>query len=79
MTAEDFQTDVRQERHDVERTDQQRADDIVAARADVVSAVRELRALELNGAFYEDRSWVNSMERVRDITDRLNELEGATS
>lgn len=79
MTAEEFQTDVRQERHDVERTAQQRADDIVAARDDVVSAVRELRELEVNGAFYEDRVWVNSMERVRDITDRLNELEGVTS
>lgn len=79
MTAEDFQADVRQERHDDERAARQRADDIVAARADVVSAVRELRALELNGAFYEDRSWANSMERVRDITDRLNELEGDTA
>lgn len=79
MTSEDFQADVRQERHDDERAARQRADDIAAARDDLISEARTLRGLELTGAYYDDRVWVASMERLRDITDRLNELEGATS
>lgn len=78
MNTEDFQADVRQERHDEERAARQRADDIAAARDDLISEARTLRRLETLGNI-ENRPWWESKYRLADITDRLNELEGAAS
>ena len=75
MTSEDFQADVRQERRDRERAAQALTDAISAARDDLATEGLTLRRLELAGHI-EDRDWWDSFYRLRDIADRLIELEG---
>lgn len=74
MRGEDFAAEARRENDEKDRAARRRADDIAAARDDVVTEARTLRR---STQFTLD--WFRSVDRLRDITDRLNELEGAAS
>lgn len=67
-----------QEWHDDERLERMRTDAIIDARYDLITEVKTLRRLETNGHI-DDHHWWNALYSIRDITDRLNELEGDTA
>lgn len=67
-----------QEWHDDERLERMRTDAIIDARHDLITEVKTLRRLETNGHI-DDALWWNALYSIRDITDRLNELEGDTA
>lgn len=75
---EDQRMAQRQEWHDNERLARMKTDAIVDARHDLITEVKTLRRLETNGHI-DDALWWNALYSIRDITDRLNELEGDTA
>lgn len=78
MNTEDFQTDVRQQRHDEQRAAQNRADAIGDAHSDLAAEALTLRRLELRGRQpLEAHDWWDSLYRLRDIADRVLDLEEA--
>lgn len=68
----------RLEDHEETRRQQQRTDAIIDARHDLITEVKTLRRLETNGHI-DDALWWSALYSIRDITDRLNELEGDTA
>lgn len=66
------------ENHEEVRRQQQLTDAIIDARHDLITEVKTLRRLETNGHI-DDALWWNALYSIRDITDRLNELEGDTA
>lgn len=68
----------RLEDHEEARRERDRTDAIIDARHDLITEVKTLRRLETNGHI-DDALWWNALYSIRDITDRLNELEGDTA
>lgn len=64
----------RLEDHEEARRERDRTDAIIDARHDLITEAKTLRR---NTQFTLD--WWRSLNELRAITDRLNELEGATS
>ena len=71
MTAEDTRIGLSAERHDDERAKQQV---LLAAESDLLEATKAFRAVE-NDGHWADVEWWDALYRVRDIADRINELE----
>jgi hypothetical protein len=73
VTAPDFDAmhAAQQERRDAERNREQ---DIIAADQDLLAAAKTLRAVELGGHWLDDEWW-QVLYRLRDIADRVRELE----
>lgn len=77
---EDQRMAQRLEDHEETRRERDRTDAIIDARHDLITEVKTLRRLELRGRVpLEAHDWWDSLYRLRDITDRLNELEGDTA
>lgn len=68
----------RLEDHEEARRERDRTDAIIDARHGLITEVKTLRRLETNGHI-DDHHWWNALYSIRDITDRLNELEGDTA
>lgn len=73
MRGEDQRVAGNLEDHEETRRRQQRADDIAAARNDLISEARTLRTIP-RFTF----AWFQAVDHLAAITDRLNELEGDT-
>lgn len=71
--GEDSRIGLQTERADDERAKQQA---ILAAESDLLEATKAFRAVE-NDGHWEDMDWWDALYRVRDIADRLNELENS--
>lgn len=71
MTAEDSRIGLQTERADDERAKQQA---ILAAESDLLEATKAFRVVE-NDEHWMDMDWWDALYRVRDIADRLAELE----
>lgn len=75
---EDQRMAQRLEDHEETRRERDRTDAIIDARHDLITEVKTLRRMETNGHI-DDALWWNALYSIRDITDRLNELEGDTA
>ena len=71
--GEDSRIGLQTERADDERAKQQA---ILAAESDLLEATKAFRVVEID-EHWMDMDWWDALYRVRDIADRLNELENS--